>query len=406
MRIIAVIPARYSSTRLPGKPLLDILGKPMIVRVYEKAREATGLHDVVVATDDLRIKDAVEKAGGKAIMTSHDCESGSDRLLEVAKKISADVYINIQGDEPLLNPKAIDRLCACMQEEKAPVVATLAYPIPEEGAERVSDPNLVKVVFDAEGNALYFSRSPIPYVRDAGTHVTYYAHIGVYAYRKEALERFGALPQSSLEHIEKLEQLRLLQAGIPIRVLVTEAFGPGVDTKEDLDRVRALLAGNDLSESSPKKKISLIVTDVDGVLTDGSLFYGEEGEILKRFHAKDGLGIKIAQKNGLQIAVLSGRDCPALRRRMNDLGITVYRLGRLDKMTALQEILHDCGVSKEECAFLGDDVPDLAGFEGCAMGVCVADAHKDVLAKADLVLHSFGGQGALRELIDYLLEGK
>ncbi|MCR4666333.1 MAG: 3-deoxy-manno-octulosonate cytidylyltransferase [Desulfovibrio sp.] len=404
MRIVAVIPARYSSTRLPGKPLIDLLGKPMIVRVYEQAKKATLLNDVLVATDDERIREAVEGSGGKALMTSRTCVSGSDRLLEVARMVDADVYVNIQGDEPLVDPEAIDALASAMQSSSIPV-ATLAYALGDGAEKEVYDPNLVKVVMADNGQALYFSRSPIPYQRDQGTPVSYYAHIGVYAYRRNALERFGSLPESSLEKIEKLEQLRFLQAGIPILVLKTKPFGPGVDTLQDLERVRAILRGEP-EIVSERPRIRLIVTDVDGVLTDGSLLYGAEGETFKRFNAKDGLGVKIAQNNGLEIAVLSGRDCPALRKRLADLGITVFRLGRLEKRTALHEIFAECGVGPEESVFLGDDVTDIAGFENCALGVAVRDAHSDVRAKADLVLNAKGGQGALRELVDRVLEGR
>ncbi|MBQ7456349.1 MAG: 3-deoxy-manno-octulosonate cytidylyltransferase [Desulfovibrio sp.] len=394
MRIVAVIPARFGSTRLPGKPLLDICGKPMIVRVFEKVAMAKALDAVIVATDDARIADAVKAAGGRAVQTP-TCESGSDRVYKVALEEKGDVFINVQGDEPLLNPKALDALAVCMRSDKIPV-ATLATKLPNHSP-RIMDPNCVKVVFDVNHNALYFSRSPIPYVRDQGTPASFYAHIGVYAYTREALTRFATLPVSPLERMEKLEQLRLLEAGIPIRVLETDDWGPGVDTERDLALVRARFAGE-----SPKSLagIRLIVTDVDGVLTDGTLTYGEQGECLKHFNAKDGLGIVKAHKHGIAIAVLSGRDSKALRKRLEDLSITHFRLGRLEKGAALQELLAEAGVSADEAVFLGDDETDIQGFQGCAMGVCVADAHPTAKAAADLVLETMGGHGALRELID------
>ena len=405
MRIMAVIPARYHSTRLPGKPLLEIAGKAMILHVLDRARQVPGLDDVLVATDDERIACVVRAAGGKVCMTSQDCASGSDRLQEVAKKYDADVYINIQGDEPLLDPKAIERLVVCMRGQDSPAVATLAYALPKTEEQRVHDPNLVKVVMDDQGRALYFSRSPIPYVRDKGTDCTYFVHIGVYAYRREALERFGALAPSSLEQIEKLEQLRLLQAGLPIQVLQTQAFGPGVDTAEDLEQVRAMIEGKALRSSLEQRlaKIRLIITDVDGVLTDGGLLYSAEGESLKRFNARDGLGCVLAQKKGLRIAVLSGRDCGALRRRLMDLGISLFRLGRLEKAQALQEIFAESGCDASQALFLGDDLTDLPAFAMCSLGVCVADAQQSVRAAADLVLASCGGQGALREVLERVL---
>ena len=406
MKVTAVIPARYGSSRLPGKPLLDILGKPMICRVYEKACQAAKLAHVIVATDDSRIADAVASMGGTVCMTSPLCASGTDRLLEVADMYPADAYINIQGDEPLIDPAAVDRLIECMEAGDHPWVATLAYRLTSDAFSRVKDPNLVKVVVDSASNALYFSRSPLPFVRDPDTECSYLAHIGVYAYTREALAAFRRLPPSPLEQIEKLEQLRFLQAGIKIKVLETKDFGPGVDTLEDLERVRRIFAGvpQKLSLQERLGKIRLIISDVDGVLTDGSLYYGADGECLKCFNAKDGLGVGLAKEAGIEVALLSGRDCPSLRRRIQDLGIRVVRLGRLAKAEAVGEILAECGRTKEEAVFLGDDVPDIAGFESCALGVAVADAMKEVRERADLVLTSSGGRGALRELIDRIRE--
>lgn len=239
MDIIAVIPARYASTRLPGKPLLDICGKPMIQRVYERVKQVPLFREVLVATDDERIYNAVVAFGGTACMTSPDCPSGSDRLIEVAQSHGAEIYINVQGDEPLLNPRAIERLVRVMLEEPSLQMATLCCPVSREQA---GDPNLVKVVLAHNGNALYFSRSPIPYPRQGGAKPQYFGHLGIYAYRRELLLAFGALPPSPLEQTEKLEQLRVLQAGIAIRVLETTPSGPGVDTLEDLEAVRRILA--------------------------------------------------------------------------------------------------------------------------------------------------------------------
>ncbi len=318
MKAVAVIPARHASTRLPGKPLLDICGKPLIQRVWEIVSRARGLDDVVVATDDARIANAVQAFGGRVLMTSPDCPSGSDRVREVAGVIDADVYINVQGDEPLLEPSAIERLLAVFTEDEGVQVTTLCSRISEEQAR---SPHQVKVVRDHAGNALYFSRLPIPFVRDAGESTVFLGHVGMYAYRADALRRFASLPPSPLEQAEKLEQLRLLQAGVPIRVLEVPLMGAGVDTPEDLERVRAIISGREhagtahagtaavgdarLSVAVPPavaarrnpelagklRDIRLVVTDVDGVLTDGGLYYGPDGECLKRIHARDGLGV-------------------------------------------------------------------------------------------------------------------
>lgn len=238
MSMIAVIPSRYASTRLPGKPLVDICGKPMVQHVYERVRRVSLFDEVLVATDDERIANAVEAFGGAACMTSPDCPSGSDRLIEVAKSHPADVYVNVQGDEPLVEPASIEKLARAMLDDPSLQMGTLCYPI---SAEQAQNPNLVKVVRAHNGNALYFSRSPIPFPRAGGIAPQYFGHLGMYAYRREFLMNFGSLPYSPLENTEKLEQLRVLQAGIAIRVLEVEATGPGVDTPEDLEAVRRIL---------------------------------------------------------------------------------------------------------------------------------------------------------------------
>ena len=239
MSVIAIIPSRYASTRLPGKPLADICGKPMIWHVCERVRSVALFDDVIVATDDSRIADAVRAFGGHACMTSPDCPSGSDRIREVAALHPADIYVNVQGDEPLIEPSAIEMLVREMQRDESLQMATLCYPVSPEKAQ---DPNLVKVVRAHSGNALYFSRSPIPYPRSGGIPAQYFGHLGMYAYRRDLLMGFNRLPASPLEDTEKLEQLRVLQAGIAIRVLVADAMGPGVDTPEDLEEVRRIMA--------------------------------------------------------------------------------------------------------------------------------------------------------------------
>ena len=402
MKAIAVIPARYASTRLPGKPLLDICGKPLIQHVWETVSRARGLDEVVVATDDARIAHAVQAFGGKVCMTSPDCRSGSDRVREVAASLAADVYVNVQGDEPLLEASAIERLRDVFTEDASVQVATLCSRISEEQAR---SPHQVKVIRDHAGNALYFSRAPLPFVRDSGESTEFLGHVGIYAYRTDALRGFASLPFSPLERAEKLEQLRFLQAGIPVRVLEVPPMGAGVDTPEDLERVCAVVRKRRHEVALKKlKHIRLIITDVDGVLTDGGLYYGPDGESLKRFHARDGLGVRLLQQAGIQVAVLSGRDCPALRRRLTDLGITEAVLGQVDKWAVLSGIIERCGVSAEEVAFIGDDIPDMEVFGLCGVSVTVGDAPDYVRAKADLVLECQGGQGAFRELVDVILK--
>lgn len=233
--IAAVIPARYGSSRLPGKALADIAGVPMVVRVWRQAAKARFLSRVIVATDDERIARAVRDAGGEAEMTSNAHQSGTDRIAEVAGRVAADVYLNVQGDLPFIAPEDLDALCEPMRADAAIAMATLATPITD--AAEWTNPAVVKVVCDARGDALYFSRSPIPFWRDHdGVPPNALRHIGVYAYRRAFLMRFAALEAGVLEGIEKLEQLRAMEHGYRIRVVASVAPSIEVDTPEDLRR--------------------------------------------------------------------------------------------------------------------------------------------------------------------------
>ena len=239
---VIVIPARFASTRLPGKPLADIHGKPMIQHVWEKACLVASADRVLVAVDDERVQRAVAAFGGEAIMTSPDHPSGTDRLAEVMQNVPAEIYLNLQGDEPLVRPADLQLLLGAMQRDAALGVGTLCHPL---SADEAGDPNQVKVVRAANGDALYFSRARIPYCRDdaAAAAVSYQKHVGVYAYRRTVLSGYSSLPESPLEQLEKLEQLRLLSAGIRIGVFEVAATGPGVDTPEGLEEVRRILSG-------------------------------------------------------------------------------------------------------------------------------------------------------------------
>lgn len=234
MKVLCIIPARYASTRLPGKPLRDIAGKPMIVRVYERAVQAKRVQDVVVATDDERIRTAVEEHGGRAVMTRTDHATGTDRLAEVAEKMTDyDLIINVQGDEPLIDPTVIDALVEPFLADARLSMATAKTLLTDE--EEIANPNNVKVITDLAGNALYFSRARIPYARNEGANV--YKHIGIYAYRRDFLLSYARMAQTPLERSESLEQLRALENGHRIHVIETDAVFIGVDTEEDLTAV-------------------------------------------------------------------------------------------------------------------------------------------------------------------------
>lgn len=251
--VVGMIPARYASTRLPGKVLLDLAGKPMIQRVYERCGQAELLDDVLVATDDERVRDAVEAFGGRVEMTGCDHCSGTDRLAEVAERLDCDIVVNVQGDEPMIEPEAIDAAVEPFLSDDDLQMGTIATRI--DDLEEHLDPAAVKVVIDADGWALYFSRAPIPYFRvgpgeaqpDAPRRhpvsgMAPLKHIGLYVYRREMLLWYSGLEPSALERTEGLEQLRVLEAGRRIRVVVVDYSPIGVDTPEDLERVREMLA--------------------------------------------------------------------------------------------------------------------------------------------------------------------
>src|SRR5439155_20251697 len=235
---VGVIPARYQSSRFPGKPLALIGGRTLVERVFERARAASRIARLIGATDDERIASVVRAFGGEVLMTSTAHASGTDRLAEVARSLPADVFVNIQGDEPLLDPLDIDRLVECLDADPSSNMATLADPLldPEEAR----DPNIVKVVCDASGRALYFSRSPIPYVL-AGTERPWLRHVGLYAYRRGFLLEFASWSPGVLARLEGLEQLRTLERGHPIKVLRARGRYPGAGTPGDVPAVERAL---------------------------------------------------------------------------------------------------------------------------------------------------------------------
>ena len=252
-KVVAIIPARYASTRLPGKPILDIGGKPMVVRVAERARQVSSINRIIIATDDQRIFDAVAAAGEEVMMTSPDHQTGTDRLAEVAAKLDAEIIVNVQGDEPLIEPATIEAAIAPLLADNSIVMSTTSEPI--ESDADLLNPNVVKVVTDPEGFALYFSRSPIPFPRSAvQAHGSieaalaarpellsqYAKHTGMYVYRREFLLNYAKLPSTPLEQLELLEQLRALEHGYRIKVVKVAHRSIGVDTPEDLERVRQI----------------------------------------------------------------------------------------------------------------------------------------------------------------------
>lgn len=245
MKIVVIIPARYGSTRFVGKPLMPFEGKPMIQQVYERASLSTIITDVVVATDDQRIFDVVADFGGKAVMTGKENRSGTDRVAEAAEKMGLDpedIVVNIQGDQPKIHLQHLHDVVSPFKTEPGVEMSTLAFKIVNKS--EITNPKDCKVAFDNRGYALYFSRSPIPCARDADTIFDTYKHLGIYAYTRGFLETFRNLPEGKLEMIEKLEQLRAIEYGHKIKVVITEYDSPEVDHPEDIIRIEGLIEGS------------------------------------------------------------------------------------------------------------------------------------------------------------------
>ena len=244
MKVVAIIPSRFGSSRFEGKPLAPIVGKPMIQHVCESASRAPCIDQVVVATDDKRIFNEVETFGGTAVMTSESQRSGTDRVAEAAEKLNMsldDIVINVQGDQPLMDPRCLDEVVAPFSADPELEMSTLAFRIADP--QEYTNPKDVKVVMDHKGNALYFSRAPVPFARDEGEQFDSYKHLGVYAYTRRFLEIFRKLPTGLLEEIEKLEQLRALEFGHRVKVVVTPYDSPEVDLPSDIQRIESLIGG-------------------------------------------------------------------------------------------------------------------------------------------------------------------
>ena len=241
MNIVGIIPARFASTRFPGKPLAMISGKTLIERVWRQAKKSKKLTDIIIATDDQRIFDAAQSFGAKAVMTSKNCKSGTDRLAEAVKTAAkgAQIIINIQGDEPVISPRLVDKIAGSLQKDRGLVAATAAFPLKDR--KELLNPNVVKVVFDKEFNALYFSRYPIPYPRHRENCAGYYKHIGIYGYRRDFLLKFALWGQTPLEMAEQLEQLRILEKGGRLKVVICDRDSFGVDVPADIRKIERLI---------------------------------------------------------------------------------------------------------------------------------------------------------------------
>ena len=381
-----VIPSRMSSTRLPGKPLKLIAGKPLVYWVIQVALKVKNINRVILATDSIEIMQVAKDLNIESFLTSKSHKSGTERVLEISKKVDSEFFINLQGDEPLIDPRDIEYLIGNLSNSNFDVV-TLAHKI---GLEDAKNPSRVKVICNKNNRAIYFSRNLIPFGAKS-----FMQHVGIYGFTKKSLELIEKFDETNLEKLESLEQLRWLENNLKIGVFCTKSKVIGVDTIEDLKKVERILM---------LKKIKVLFSDVDGILTDGKIWYGNEGEELKGFNSKDGLAIKLLMKKGIEFVLISARDSQPLRRRAKDLGIKYCIFDQEDKLSGCKQVLSNLNIDRSCSAYIGDDNIDIPAMEYCGMSFTVADAVSPVLSKANVVLKSKGGEGAIREIADLIFE--
>ncbi len=379
-----VIPARIGSKRLPRKPLLKIAGKSLISWVIEVALKVEFKSQIIVVTDDIRIKEECKKYCIKSIITSKDIKNGTERILEILDQIDTEFILNLQGDEPLVNPNDLNLLFEKIKSTDSDIVSICH----EIDALEAKEPSNVKVVFDSNLNALYFSRSKIPYGAKS-----FFCHKGIYAFKRNSMEKIKNLKVSKLEDLENLEQLRWLENNISIKMLITKYKSIGVDTQDDLFRAENAIMAN---------KIKGLICDIDGTLTNGLLWYGDKGEQLKSFNVKDGWAIKKLLSNGFKIGFLSGRDSLPLRARVKDLGVEFIKFNQANKKEGCMELINEMKLKPSEVAYIGDDESDISCCSIIPFSFAVNDSHKDLKAITRFCLNKNGGEGVLTEFIEKL----
>ena len=379
-----VIPARIGSKRLPNKLLIEIAGKPLISWVIEAALKVDFKAEVIVATDDNRIKEVSEDLGIKSFLTSKDIKNGTERILEILDHIDSEFIINLQGDEPLVCPIDLNKLHREIKSSEADVVS-ICHEVNNLEAE---DSSNVKVVFDIYQYALYFSRSKIPYGGE-----TFYSHKGIYAFKRESLQKIKYFKSSILCNLEDLEQLHWLENDISIKMLIAKNKSIGVDTQDDLFKAEnALLANN----------IKALICDVDGTLTNGLVWYGDEGEKLKSFNVKDGSAIKKLLSKGFKVGFLSGRDSTPLRIRAKELGVEFVKFNQDDKKKGCLDLIKEMKLKAINVAYIGDDETDIPCCILLPFSFSVRDSYKELKSIARFNLNKKGGEGVITEFIEKL----
>jgi len=379
-----IIPVRMGSSRLPNKPLKEIAGKPLLEWVIELAQNINFKASLKVLTEDKIIKDFVDSLGVEGFLTNKFHKNGTSRILEILDDIDSDFIINLQGDEPLVNPIDLNNLYETIKSSNADI-ASICHEVDSLEAE---DPSNVKVVFDINQYALYFSRSKIPYGAK-----NFYSHKGIYAFKKAALEKIKFLKKSFLGNFEDLEQLQWLENNMSIKMLITKNKSIGVDTQNDLIKAENALLSNN---------IKALICDIDGTLTNGLVWYGDNGEELKSFNVKDGLAIKKLFSKGFKVGFISGRDSAPLRIRAKELGVEFVKFNQADKKKGCLELLSEMKLDIKNVAYIGDDESDIECCELIPFSFAVNDCHQDLKQIARFQLKKKGGEGVINEFIENL----
>ena len=379
-----VIPVRMGSKRLPNKPLKKIAGKPLLEWVIQLAQEVYFNSSLIVLTEDKIIKEFVDSLDVKCFLTDKFHKNGTERILEIIDNIESEFIINLQGDEPLIKPSDLNDLFDIIKSSDVDI-ASICHEIDNLEAE---DPSNVKVVFDNNSYALYFSRSKIPYGAK-----TFYSHKGIYAFKKSVLKKIKSFQSSYLGNFEDLEQLQWLENSLSIRMLITKNKSIGVDTQEDLIKAENALLSN---------KIKALICDIDGTLTNGLLWYGEEGEKLKSFNVKDGYAIKKLLSKGFKVGFLSGRDSVPLRLRAKELGVRFIKFNQSDKKIGCMELISEMKLGATNVAYIGDDETDIPCCSLIPFSFAVNNCHKDLKKVSRFHLDLKGGEGVINEFIEKL----
>ena len=379
-----LIPVRMGSSRLPNKPLKELAGKPLLKWVIDLAQNINFKASLIVLTEDKIIKDFVDSLGVECFLTDKSHKNGTARILEILDSIDSDFIINLQGDEPLVNSTDLSNLYEIIKSSDSDI-ASICHEVDNLEAE---DPSNVKVVFDINQYALYFSRSKIPYGAK-----TFYSHKGIYAFKRAALEKIKLLKSNFLGNLEDLEQLQWLENNMSIRMHISKNKSIGVDTQDDLIKAENALLSNNIKG---------LICDIDGTLTNGCVWYGNNGEELKSFNVKDGLAIRKLLSKGFKVGFISGRDSAPLRFRARELGVEFVKFKQDDKKIGCLELLNEMKLESKNVAYIGDDESDIPCCSLIPFSFAVNDCHQDLKKVSRFHLKEKGGEGVINGFIEKL----